>query len=299
MTRQQAVLIAILSSVLSSLCWIFQDRAVDSLGPMAVVSAQGILVGLLYLFHSRSRAKRISAALLREHWRELVEYTLLRGLLGGALVCYALMLSGSIKVMFFTKLEPYFVLFWAWLLEGQRINRSHALLLAVHVFGAILLSTGGKISLEQSQLGDLMLIVAVGIFSYTYLHAGRLSKELGPMHVNGLSSLLTGLASLPIALIISPPGIWTIHAPGWIDIAILVIVFNVVSMTMWFAALRYLEGWLVSALRAVGPVVAAPIAYLFFGQALTEIQIFGAGLVLLTSGMLARRKPTSAANEQL
>lgn len=290
MTRRSAIAIAVLSSILSSLGWIFQGNAVHAIGPMTVVCAQGLLAGLYYLFYIRSPSKRIPLALIQTHWKKLAEFTLLRGIVGGILVCYALTLSESIKTMFFTKLEPYFVLFWAWLLQNQRITRDHALLLAIHVSGAILLSTGGQFSLAQSQWGDLLLISAVGIFSYTYIHAGDLSKTLGASHVNGLSSIATGLATLPAALLLAPAEAWNLYSVGWLNLIVVVALFNIFALTMWFSALRHLENWLVSALRAVGPVFAAPIAWACFNQSLTLSQIFGAGIVLVTSGMLARKK---------
>ncbi len=290
MLRSHAVFIAIASSVLSSLGWIFQDRAVDALGPMTVVSAQGILVGALYLLRCGSVQHRLTWSELRAHRRDFIELTLLRGVIGGTLICYALLLSGSIKVMFFTKLEPYLVLFWGWLLAKQTISRSHAGLLAVHVAGAILLSTGGNFSLAESQQGDLLLVMAVALSSYTYLHAGRLSREFGAAQVNGITSLATGIITLPAALILAPDSIWSYQAIGWSDLLILVVLFNVFALTMWFAALKYLETWLVSALRAVGPVVAAPVAWMFFDQNLSALQILGAALVVTTSALLVKAR---------
>jgi drug/metabolite transporter (DMT)-like permease len=60
-------------------------------------------------------------------------------------------------------------------------------------------------------------------------------------------------------------------------------------MSLLYASLNGIEGWLSSALRATGPVIATPIAFLFFGETLTPIQIFGALVVIITSVLISRR----------
>lgn len=287
-SRQAAIQLAILSSMLSSLAWIFQGEAIRLLSPLAVASTQGLFTGVLYLIHLRRSKLTSPIEQLRTHTKEFSALILLRGVISSILICYALSLSTSIKVMFFTKLEPYFVLFWIWLLRGEKISRYHFILLLIHVAGAILLSTSGQLDLRESQAGDLLLIVAVGISSLTYLYAGELSKKVGSIHVNGICSTISGIMLLPAAIIFSPGSIWSITAPGWIDLIILVLLFNVFGLTLWYSALKHLDGWLVSALRALGPVFAAPIAWLFFDQSLSFLQITGALIVLLTSVMLAR-----------
>jgi probable blue pigment (indigoidine) exporter len=66
-------------------------------------------------------------------------------------------------------------------------------------------------------------------------------------------------------------------------------------MTLWYWALERLDGWLVSALRAVGPVLAAPVAWIFFEQKLSPLQILGAAIVLLTAFLLSKLQARSTA----
>ncbi|MBN8549345.1 MAG: DMT family transporter [Deltaproteobacteria bacterium] len=289
-TRRTAIFFAILSSVLSSLGWIFQGEAVTALKPLIVASAQGILTGFIYYIHLRWTGTAFPLEKLKHNARDMFEFTFLRGFLASILLCYALVTTDSMKAMFFTKLEPYFIIFWSWILTGQTISRYHGALLAVHIVGAILLSTGGHFDLGHSQWGDLMVVVAVGLNSYSYLHATRLSKELGSVHVNGISAFVSGLFLLPFALAFSPLAAWNVFTFGWFNLLMVVLLFNVFALTLWYTALRHIEGWLVSALRAVGPVFAAPLAWIFVGQELGEIQILGAAIVLLTSAMLALAK---------
>jgi len=282
-----AISAAVISSMLSSLAWIFQGAAIQHLTPLMVASAQGLLTGAVYLVHLKLRNIPFPVVTVQEHRRELLQYTLLRNVIGSILICYALSYSESIKVMFLTKLEPYFIIFWVWLIEGKKISRSNTLLLLVHVIGAVLLSTGGTFHLAESQWGDVLLVIAIAVLSYSYLHASRLSKALGPIHLNGIGATLSGVCLLPLALVSSPLALWNPMAIGWAYVVLVVLLFNVFGVTLWYLALRSLDGWMVSALRAVGPVCAAPFAWLWFGEGLTCIQIGGAAIVLITSAILA------------
>ena len=296
MSRREAVTLAVISSILSSIAWIFQGEAVRELSPLAVASVQGILTGLIYLFHLAHSNRAFPWRSIRSNWRMLLQFVLLRNFLASILVCTALLLSDSIKIMFFTKLEPYFVLFWAWLCAGQKITRSHAALLAVHIGGAVLLSTGGRVDMSFSQAGDIMIICAIGILSWSYLKAAALSQEVGPFDLNGISGFAGGLLLLPFALVSVPSSVWHFSSPGWLHVVIVVLLFNVFGMTMWYAVLPHLEGWLVSALRAIGPVFAAPLAWTFFGQRMGAGNVIG-GMIVLVTSVLLTRAPVSLPSE--
>jgi drug/metabolite transporter (DMT)-like permease len=70
-----------------------------------------------------------------------------------------------------------------------------------------------------------------------------------------------------------------------------VLMFYVASTILWFYSLSAVSAWLNSALRCLGPVFAAPIAWLFFDKSLDGIQIVGATIVVGTSiAMIIRPK---------
>jgi drug/metabolite transporter (DMT)-like permease len=75
----------------------------------------------------------------------------------------------------------------------------------------------------------------------------------------------------------------TEHLIGWYYALATVVVFYVLSSGLWFFSLKEVPAWLASALRCVGPVIAAPIAWIVFDQRLTTLQMFGALTVVGTS----------------
>lgn len=288
-----AVAAAIFSSLVSSSAWLFQGQAIAYLSPLPVAALQGLLAGVIYLGWLLISKQTIPLQKVSLHGRALSEFVILRGVLASILLCYAQIDTPSVKVMFFTKLEPYFILLWSWVLYRSTISSAHVAWLSVHIGGALLLSLGGEQTLLFELRGDLLIFLAVAILSFTYLHAKKLTKELGSVHVNGICSILGGLILLPIAYLVAPPGVWNPFQIGWAYLIGLVISFNVIGLTLWYWSFHHLPEWLVSALRAVGPVLAAPIAWIVFDQTLTYLQILGALVILYTSAMMARMQRRS------
>jgi drug/metabolite transporter (DMT)-like permease len=289
--KHYGLLLVILSPILSSVATIFKSGAVKLLTPFMVASIGGLLGGIIilaYLFFSGNMPKW---GKLKENARDLASLTILRPLLGVTIFAFGLSMTTGIKAIFFTKVEPYFVLFWFWSLERGKVRKFHILLLAVHIIGAVLLSTGGLLTFGAAQMGDLLVIIAMGFLSLSYFFGKRLTLSIGAKSANGISMLIAGVLLLPLAVFLSPAGAWSFSI-GWEYLLAYIILFNVIGLTMWFASLKTVKTWIVSALRAVGPLVGAPFAFLLLGETLTLIQIIGAAIVLVTSALIAKEHLT-------
>jgi drug/metabolite transporter (DMT)-like permease len=101
---------------------------------------------------------------------------------------------------------------------------------------------------------------------------------------------LGGLVSLPFALLFCPLQFGPEQQIGWLYVGAHSVLFYMVAIVLLYASLGGIEGWLSSALRATGPLVAAPVAFLFFGESLTGLQLVGAGIVLVTSALISKDK---------
>jgi drug/metabolite transporter (DMT)-like permease len=187
-------------------------------------------------------------------------------------------------------MEPYLVIFWSWLLDRSRPSGNHLALLVVHFVGAVLLSLGHRdFNGSISWFGDMIIVSAVFIAALSYRYAPRVTKVLNPMQTACIGELIGGVVTLPIALMLCPVVLAPEQLTGWLYIGVHAILFYVLAMSFLYASLNGIEGWLSSALRATGPVIALPIAFIFFGESLTAIQIFGALLVIITSALISRR----------
>lgn len=288
------MVLAILSPFFSSISTIFQSQATKQIDPLIVTSI-GSLFGSLILFLILLIRKRgLNLEKIKENRKAILIMTLLRPLLGQLILAYGLSLTTGIKAIFFTKSEPYFVLFWHWVIKKEKIKPKYLILLIFHVMGAIILSTGGDLMLNKPQIGDLLIIIAMGLLSLSYFYGKILANNIGAQKSNAITLGLSGIFLLPFALISNPFPFRSQHPTGWLYLLIFVLLFNIIGLTFWFSSLKSVAPWIVSALRSLGPIVGVPVAYFVFGESLSFLQIFGGIIVLLTSFFIAREHLNSS-----
>ncbi len=74
----------------------------------------------------------------------LLKIVLCRAIISNLVFTVGLAYTTGVEAVFLTKMEPYLVIFWSWVLDHKRPSGNHLALLLVHVFGAILLAVGDK-----------------------------------------------------------------------------------------------------------------------------------------------------------
>lgn len=286
--KHSGLFFAILSPFLSSVSTVFKGAAVSILGPTLALSGGSLLgAGLLSMLLMIQR-KRLPAILPLFRNQNFLQLVVSRQIAGELLLVYAFTHTAAIKVIFLSKAEPYFVLLWFWLLGKENITVRHVVLLAIHIAGAVLLSTSGQLtSIGAPQFGDMLILLAMAMFSWSYFPAKKLSRQVGAVPITMATLLVAGVLLLPITIFLTSPSSFG-NISGWGYLFVQTILFTTTSLTLWFASLKTVKGWMVSALRAVGPLVGAPFAFFFFGQTLTPVQLLGGGIVLLTSFLIAK-----------
>lgn len=275
----------IAASALSSVGWVLEEQAIARLTPLPVICVSNLLAGVLLIALGLRWGKGRFIDAARAVGPAFVMFSLFRCALVGLLFGYCLTLTISTKIMFLTKIEPYVVLLLQILFYGHRTSRAHLTLLGVHVVGAVILSTGGDVRLSSDTLGDFLIFVGVVMNALLYAPSQKYSHEMGALYANGLSQLLGGIALLPFMAWLSGDtiGFSEGHLVGWAYVVGTVAVFYVASTSLFFFSLTKVPAWLASALRCVGPVIAAPIAWLVYNEPLTLAQTFGALVVVVTS----------------
>jgi len=285
------ILAGILSAVLSSVTWITSGEAVRILSPLIVAAFSPLLAGIitLLLISVSPKNQRRSFPSLAEIcllWRPFLFVSLIRNVICFLTFDYALLYTSSAKVMFLTKMEPYLVLGLHAALYGERIARGDLLLLSIHVGGAILLSAGGNLSVSFEQWGDVLVLLGLLAGASVYKPGKVLSDAFGAMHTTVLTSFFSALVLIPCALWIDGARLLSPQTNVGLGASYMiasVLMFSVASTILWFYSLSAVPAWLNSALRCLGPVVAAPIAWIYFDKKLDGFQILGAFIVVSTS----------------
>lgn len=288
--RSRFIAYAIISSVLSSVGTLFKVQGVQHLPPLLAAAGGVFFAGLLafiLLALTRNLPTWTSIMAVRV---PLLKVAFCRAVFSNIIFTAGLAYTTGVEAVFLTKMEPYLVIFWSWVLDKHRPSANHLALLAVHVAGAVLLSVGsGGLGQGISWFGDLLVVSAVVTAALSYRYAPQVTKVLHPTQVACLGELIGGVITLPLALLVCPVILGPEQQVGWVYIGIHAILFYILAMSFLYASLHGLDGWLSSALRATGPVIATPVAFLFFGESLTPVQICGAILVVVTSALISRK----------
>ena len=273
MENYYGLMAAVLSPFFSSVSTIFKSEAAKDLTPLIVVSFGGIIGSLILFAIAALRKEKISRKLINNNLKDLSLLVILRFMVGELAMTYGLANTSAIKAIFFTKIEPFFVLILAWFILKEKIKAKYLLLLIINLFGAILLSTGGLFLVPH--LGDLLIIFSMFCFAATYISGKRISHSVGSTLGSAIPMGIASLMLFPFAIFSSDQNLFSYSSKGWEFLLVYVVLFNVLALTLWYYSLKEVKGWIVSALRYLGPILGAPVAYFLFGQTLNFNQIIG------------------------
>lgn len=289
MKGYKGLLFAIISPLVTSIATILIGGAVKLINPWIVLSISPLIGSVILFFIAWFKGQRFRLQELRDNKNDIFSLIFTRQIVGWAIFVLGLTFTDVIKAIFFTKVEPYFVLLFHWIVYKEKVKRKHLILLAVHIFGAILLSTGGKfIGFGRSQFGDLFVIVSMACAALSYIPAAKLSRVMGAIKINTIMLFTAGLVFLPFTLFFSTQVAGWISIRGWIYLIGYSVLFSCIGLTLWFASLKTVKSWIVSSLRALGPLIGVPFAYFLLGETLTLTQLLGGLIVLATSFLIAR-----------
>lgn len=286
--KDEGLLFAVISAITGSIAAVLASAGTKLINPILFAGMGSLLTFIiLYSISFVSRPKLKIKMALSKFKKELFLLTLFRPILGQTILLVGFSLTIPIKVVFFTKLEPIFVLLWGYILFKEKIRTWDYAFIALLIFGGLLLSTGADISaFSQAHLGDFLIVISLIFFSYTYFVGSKLAKSVGARTSNVLSSLFGSIIIIPLSFFIFNATVSGIPMVAWLYFIGFVIGFNVIALTLWYAALKRVKGWIVSALRAIGPVTGAVAAFFLFGNVLDIVQIVGAAIILVSSSFI-------------
>jgi drug/metabolite transporter (DMT)-like permease len=159
--------------------------------------------------------------------------------------------------------------------------------LTVASVGIALVLLGGA-AVHPDPIGiALALVAAVAYAVFVLVTEGILGRIdpflLAALIFTGAGVSLTGFGTVTGDLHLD------VSAAGWLQVGLLATVSTVGAETAFLVALRRIGSGTASILSSFEPLVAAGLAWILFGQALTPVQVGGGALVLLAIVLLAPR----------
>ena len=175
--------------------------------------------------------------------------------------------------------SPVFVLLWVLLLEKRRPKKVEVLVIAMVVFGAFMLATGGDIGALVIPFKALIfgLISAVTCAMYTVL-PGKLIEKYGTFYAIGWGMLLAGIILIPVAKLWIVSGTWDLGTV--LGFGFVVIFGTVTAFAAFLYGITIIGPLMGSVLGLIEPVVAAFASVLLLKQVFTVMDIVGIVAIL-------------------
>lgn len=182
---------------------------------------------------------------------------------------------------------PIFVTLGAALFLAERIPASFLFALVTSLAGAALL-VGASLTLTWRHLaGDALGMVTALFYAGYQLSVKHLRGRFSAATIMTWSGLVSAPALLVIALI-AGERLLPVHAGGWLVLITLALVSHVGGQGLIAYAFGHLPAAFSSLSLLVQPVVAAFLAWWFFGEPVSPLQVAG-GMVTLAGVYLANR----------
>ena len=283
-------LLAVLSSVFIGLSIPIAVLASKEIGVFQVTAYTSLLsVIFLVTLSVIVREKIQFKKALTKHFKDSISIVILRPIIGSLLLIYGFSLTTAIHSSFMMRLEPIFVVIMSYIFLKDKVSPKQISLILLMILGAFLLSTSGSIELiTQTQIGDLFVVLSLLFFSYAYIPAKRIGKEINPMTITIVNNLIGG-SVLFLIMFFLPINQFPVNlGNAWLLFGY-VISFSVIGLYLYFAALRKTKPWIVSSLLSLSAVVGATIGYLWLNETINSIQIIGAIIILISSYLIAKK----------
>ncbi len=279
---------ALYSAVLIGFSIVFQSQASKLAQPVLIATHALLISSAILLVIAKLRNKKLSAISQLKNNMDFWKITLSRNVFGTLLLLYGLSMTTSINSLVILRLEPAFVILFGYFLLKERLKQKEILYVIATLIGAVLVSTSGKISLGETQIGDLLVFLSLAFLGYSYIPSRRIMQKTDPLILTAYSNLFGGAALFILSAIliknlaISPNALLLTMGS--------VIMFYAVGMSLWFEALKKTKAWKVAALLSISPIAGGALSFFWLGESLNLVQIMGAITIVLASYKLSAKR---------
>lgn len=276
----RADLLLLLVTLIAAAGWIFSKQALQDLPPLLFIGirfllAGGLLLVLAYRDMHRLRQQQTLVAVLR-----------LGVLMTCALLCWIMGLKHGAHLgegAFITSLGVVLVPVMAWLVFRERASLSTWLSLPVAIFGLMLLSLEGGISLAA---GQLWFLSAALLFSLHFVLVSRMALSVPALILTAVQLLVVGGGGTVVSALVEvwPDSVGS-AALGWL------LASAFIATSLRFALQTYAQSLApashVALIMTLEPVWAALLAAIVYGEQMSVLQLSGC-CVIFTAMLVSR-----------
>ncbi len=187
-------------------------------------------------------------------------------------------------------LQPVVLMLLAGRLFGERVGSRQVALTGVAVIGVALVVAGGAGRPTWSLRGDLLAVVALGMWVVYFVASKRARQRLGSLEYQFSLTAIAAVVVLPLALV--EGGVLDVGVAGLLGALALALVPGSGHLIMNWAHPK-LAITTSSLLTLVVPVVAAGLAWVVLGESLVALQVLGGAVVLAGVAAAVHSRATS------
>lgn len=199
---------------------------------------------------------------------------------------WAIVLTSVSNATLLGNIAPIWVTLAGWLLFGDRFTGRFMIGLTLGTAGVSLL-VGGSFSLNWTHvIGDALGLVGGALWAVYLMLVGRIRERFPTSAIMFWGSLVSCPVLLAIALS-SGEGLWPRTMNGWLTLAGVALVCQVVGQSMIAWALAHLPTSFASVTLLLNPVSATMLAWLILAEPVGPQQI--AGGIMVLAGILTAR----------
>lgn len=182
---------------------------------------------------------------------------------------------------------PVIVTLGAWLILRERITSKFLFAMVVAICGALML-VGASLQIGGDHVFGDMLAFTTAVFYGAYMiTVAKLRGRHGTQELMVWSSLVTGLALLPVVWLMGED-LLPASLNGWLVLFGLAWLSHALGQGLIAYALGHLPASFSSLVVLIQPVAAAFFGWIWLGEGLAPLQLAG-GVVVLIGILLARR----------
>lgn len=184
-------------------------------------------------------------------------------------------------------LSPVFVTLLAFLILHERPSAHQLTGYAITIFGAVLM-TGVTWHAWHLGFGEMLALLSAFLYAAYFLVVKRLRERVGALTIMLWTSAIAAIVLAPVVVLESEP-LLPSSAMGWLPAVAMALGVQIGGHGLMAHAMKTLPASYASTTALARPVLAAAAAWILFDEALTFVQMAGAGLVLGGLAFASRR----------
>ncbi len=222
-------------------------------------------------------------------WRDIGVVSLPGVVLGAELALWhsSLHLTSVANSTLLVNLAPVFVVLYSWLVLRKAPQPIFALALAATILGVLLLKGGTFSTGADTIRGDVLAVMAAVLYAGYVLMLEKARRRFSAPVIMIWSTSAAALCILPLALV-AEPALLPLTLTGWAVLIALSWLSQAGGQSLIAYALAWLPASFSSLTLLLQPAIAAGLAWVFLGEALTPMQCLG-GAIILAGIWTARR----------